>query len=207
MRSQGEVHRHRRRPPVERGLPAVCGLAGDGKLGACKKAVLVRSGGAEQIAVKAPEFKFATFRILAPRNKKSPSTRVVGVCQKSEPMEPADTKAARSDRAELPVKIRGVVERVALHEDSHVGHAAITLSEVVEVCLRFSSGIGEGDAAGCSVAFVINGDAENRGDAPQPCEALVMPRDNEFERRCHGGTKDAAAVLAAQTIWGILLTA
>lgn len=190
---------------IEHGVVSMGGIAGHGKLSADKKAVFIRSGSSKQISMEPVEFEFAAFRILAPGNKQSAAARVVGVRKEPEPMKSADHEAAGGDGSELAVKVRGVVEWVALHKDGDVRKCVVARGEVMRVGVGFPSDIREGNAAGCAVTFVINRDAERTRHAPQPSEVFAVPCDDEFKRRFHDSAEDAAAELAAQTIWGMLI--
>jgi hypothetical protein len=72
---------------VEGRISAAGGVPGHDELGADEEAIVVGSGGAEDLLMELVEGEFVAFGIFAPRNKKAASTGVVGVGKEAKPME------------------------------------------------------------------------------------------------------------------------
>lgn len=205
MRRERKVGGHAGCATVKSCIPSAGCVAGEGKLRPDEKAVKIGARGAEEFAMKAVELEFAASGILAPREKKPPSVRVVGIRKKSEAMERVYGEFTLGDSAELAVEVRRVVERMALNENGNIRERVMALGEVMKICVRFPSDVRQGNAAGCPIALVIDGDAERARHASQPREIFAVPGDDEFKRRLHDCAKDAIAGLAAQTIYGMFL--
>ena len=132
------------------------------------------------------EGEFMAFGVFAPGNEEAASACVVGVGEKTQPMEVRDAERVLGKGAENFVKIRRVVEGAALDENRGVGEALVALGEMVQVSVGFAAGVGEGNGVGETAAFVIDGDSESLRHAAEPGEVFGITGDDEFKPRWHG---------------------
>ena len=133
------------------------------------------------------EGEFMAFGVFAPWNEEAAAAGVVGVGEKTQPMEVRDAQRVFGKGAENLMKIRRVVEGVALDEDCDVGETVVSLREVMQIGVGFAADVGKWYGVGDSAAFVIDTDREGARHATYPSEVFAVPSDDEFKPWLHGG--------------------
>ena len=89
------------------------------------------------------EGEFVAFGVFAPGNEEAASACVVGVGEKTQPMEVRDAERAFGEGTENLMKIRRVVEGATLDEDRDVGEVVVSLREVMQIGVGFAADVGK----------------------------------------------------------------
>jgi hypothetical protein len=115
------------RPLVKGPVAAEDSGAGYHELGADEEAIVVGSGGAEDLLMEIVEGEFVAFGIFAPRNKEATPTGVVGIGKKAKPVEIRNVFVSVDKGPEALVQIRRVIEGMSLNKDGGIGQRFVAL--------------------------------------------------------------------------------
>jgi len=143
MRGIGHAHRALEGPLVKLKGTTMHSPCGDGELGTSTEAKKIRRAFTEKLRVEKAGWEPAVVRILAPRNEKPLSERVVGVIKETIPEEGVRDFFSFRNSPQALVKIRGMVERMALAEDRHRGDLPVALREMGQVGVSLPANIGK----------------------------------------------------------------
>ncbi len=146
--------------------------ARNGELRAQFKGVFVWPIHAEERLVKAVHVEFAPIVILAPRAKKGVTACIVGVDDVAQPQKSANDFRRVRDALKSRVKIKSVIEGMALAEHCYITQQSVAFNNEVQIGMRFSSDVGQFNRTGRGRIgiFIENGEPDRRRNALQPIE-------------------------------------
>jgi len=142
MRGQWKMRSDLPGIPVKVRAPAMNAIPGHGKLRTGEEAVNRRSVLREQSLMEFIHAQFVTLRILAPRHKETSTARVIGIGQKSQPVEVVHGLPAFGQSTQPVVQVWRMIEGMTLDEDGETGEVIVSLRDVVEIGVRLASDIG-----------------------------------------------------------------
>jgi hypothetical protein len=141
MRGIGHAHRALEGTLVKLKGTTMHSPCGDGELGASTEAKKIRRAFTEKLRVEKAGWEPAVVLILAPRNEKPLSERVVGVIKETIPEEGVRNFFSFHNGPQALVKIRGMVERMALAEDRHRRDLPVAPREMGQVGVSLPTNI------------------------------------------------------------------